>query len=107
MGSGDGAKISLAKSGNFAGQHLPREIFAPPRLAAPESSRIGGGGGGEGGRASVSSEHCMGLFFFPKSPRAFILTVNKRGPSSSLAVKYLDLNASLVAHRLSLLLLRE
>ena len=25
-----------------AGQHLPREIFAPPRLAAPESSRMEG-----------------------------------------------------------------
>ena len=37
VGGGDGAKISLAKSGNFAGQHLPREIFAPPRRAAPES----------------------------------------------------------------------
>ena len=38
VGGGDRAKISFAKSGKFAGQHLPREIFAPTRLTVPESA---------------------------------------------------------------------
>ena len=87
VGGGDRAMISLAKSRKFAGQHLPREIFAPPRLAAPElASRMKE-------RASVSwnirtvLRSCTTVFL-PKVSKSFYLNfLNPGFKSPSVTIK--------------------